>query len=37
VRLDGAIDWKEIESVCEEAFRTVAPEKLIAKLDSRKR
>jgi hypothetical protein len=37
VRLDGTIDWKEIELVCEEAFRTVAPKKLIASLDSRQR
>jgi hypothetical protein len=36
VRLDGAIDWKEIESVCEEAFRTVASKKLIASLDAKK-
>jgi hypothetical protein len=37
VRLDGTIDWKEIELVCEEAFRSVAPKKLIASLDSRQR
>ena len=36
VRLDGAIDWKEIEVVCEEAFRTVASKKLLATLDSRR-
>jgi hypothetical protein len=36
VRLDGAIDWREIEVVCEQAFRTVASKKLIATLDSRK-
>jgi hypothetical protein len=36
VRLDGRIDWKEIEVVCEEAFRSVAPKKLIASLDLRK-
>jgi hypothetical protein len=33
VRLDGEIDWQEITAVCEEAFRTVAPKKLIADLD----
>jgi hypothetical protein len=33
VRLDGRVDWKEIEVVCEEAFRTVASKKLIASLD----
>jgi hypothetical protein len=36
VRLDGVIDWKEIEAVCEEAFRTVATKKLVASLDSKK-
>jgi hypothetical protein len=33
VRLDGEIDWEEIGVVCEEAFRSVAPKKLIASLD----
>jgi hypothetical protein len=33
VRLDGEIDWKEIMLICEEAFRSVAPKKLIATLD----
>jgi hypothetical protein len=33
VRLDGRIDWGEMAIVCEEAFRTVAPKKLIAALD----
>jgi hypothetical protein len=33
VRLDGKVDWPEITVICEEAFRTVAPEKLIASLD----
>jgi hypothetical protein len=32
VRLDE-IDWEEIVLVCEDAFRTVAPKKLIAALD----
>jgi hypothetical protein len=36
VRLDGTIDWDEIRTVCEEAFRTVASKKLIAALDSAK-
>jgi hypothetical protein len=36
VRLDGTIDWDEIGTVCEEAFRTVASKKLIAALDSAK-
>lgn len=33
VRLDGEIDWDELTAVCEEAFRAVAPKKLLAALD----
>jgi hypothetical protein len=33
VRLTGPVDWDEIESVCEEAFRTVASRKLLTALD----
>ena len=33
VRLDAGIDWDEISIICEEAFRTVAPRKLVAMLD----
>jgi hypothetical protein len=33
VRLDAGIDWSEMESICQDAFRTVAPRKLIAALD----
>jgi hypothetical protein len=33
VRLDGEIDWEELSVICEEAFRVVAPAKLIATLD----
>jgi hypothetical protein len=33
VRLDGDVDWNEIEDRCEEAYRAVAPKSLIAKLD----
>jgi hypothetical protein len=33
VRLDGAIDWDEVALICEEAFRAVAPRKLIEALD----
>ena len=33
IRLDSDIDWDEIAAVCQEAFRTVAPKKLIAALD----
>ncbi|HVB06622.1 MAG TPA: MmcQ/YjbR family DNA-binding protein [Acidimicrobiales bacterium] len=35
VRLDGEADWRELTAICEEAFRTVAPRKLIAELDAR--
>jgi hypothetical protein len=35
VRLDGEVDWEEISAVCEEAFRTVAPKKLVRALDDR--
>jgi hypothetical protein len=33
IRLDRRIDWEELTAVCEEAFRTVAPKRLIAALD----
>lgn len=33
VRLDPAPDWEELAILCEEAFRTVAPRKLVAALD----
>ena len=35
VRLDVALDWDEMAQICEEAYRTVAPKKLIADLDGR--
>lgn len=35
VRLDRNVDWDEIAAMCEEAFRTVAPHKLVGALDSR--
>lgn len=34
VRLDGRIDWAEMRAICEEAYRVVAPQKLIAELDA---
>jgi hypothetical protein len=34
VRLDGEVDWAEIGELCEDAYRTVAPAKLVAQLDS---
>jgi hypothetical protein len=33
LRLEGAIDWEEVAGVCEEAFRTVAPKRLVQELD----
>ncbi len=35
VRLDRKVDWHELAAICEEAFRTIAPEKLIARLDAK--
>ena len=37
VRLDGDVDWEEIQAVCEEAYRTVAPKRLLDALDSPER
>lgn len=34
VRLDRDVDWAEVTALCEEAFRAVAPRKLIAALDA---
>ncbi len=33
VRLDGNVDWDELAELCEEAFRSIAPGKLVAALD----
>jgi hypothetical protein len=33
VRLDGDVDWEEIAELVEDAYRTVAPRRLIAALD----
>ena len=35
IRLDGAVDWEEVALQCEEAFRAVAPRRLVAQLDER--
>jgi hypothetical protein len=35
VRLDGAIDWTEIAELCQDAYRAVAPARLVAMLDVR--
>src|SRR4051812_21946473 len=34
LRLDGDVDWDEVAAVCEDAYRAVAPAKLVAALDS---
>jgi len=34
VRLDVDVDWDEMATIAEEAYRAVAPKQLIAKLDS---
>ena len=34
VRLDGRVDWAEVEALCEEAYRWVAPPKLLAELEA---
>lgn len=33
VRMDGPVDWAEIAELCEEAYRTIAPASLIARMD----
>jgi len=33
VRLDGKPDWGQIEDLCDDAFRVVAPTRLVAMLD----
>jgi hypothetical protein len=33
LRLDGAVDWDEVGMLCEDAYRTVAPKKLLTELD----
>ena len=35
VRLDVPVDWDEMAGICEEAYRTVAPKTLVARLDDR--
>lgn len=34
VRLDSPVDWDEMRAICVEAYRAVAPTKLISELDS---
>lgn len=33
-RLDGTVDWTEVESLCEDAFRAIAPKRLLARLET---
>lgn len=33
-RLDGTVDGEELRAICEDAYRTVAPKKLVALLDA---
>jgi hypothetical protein len=35
VYLDGAVDWGEVASTVEDAFRTVAPKRVLAQLEER--
>lgn len=35
VRLDGDADWAEIAELCQDAYRAVAPARLVALLDGR--
>ena len=35
LRLDRRNDWDEIGQICEEAYRVIAPAKLVAELDTR--
>ncbi|HEX3714447.1 MAG TPA: MmcQ/YjbR family DNA-binding protein [Trebonia sp.] len=34
VRLDGGVDWAEVAELCADAYRAVAPARLIAVLDA---
>ncbi len=33
VRLDGDVDWDEVAEVCADAYRVVAPPRMLAQLD----
>jgi hypothetical protein len=37
VRLDVPVDWDEIAELVDDAYRTVAPRRLVAELDARRR
>jgi hypothetical protein len=34
VRLDGEVDWGEIAELCTDAYRTIAPARLLARLEA---
>ena len=34
VRLDRGVDWDELAAVCTDAYRTIAPKKLVSLLDN---
>jgi hypothetical protein len=34
IRLDGPVDWDEVAEACVDAYRTVAPKKLVDQLDA---
>jgi hypothetical protein len=34
VRMDGDVDWDEVARIADDAYRTVAPKKLVAELDA---
>jgi hypothetical protein len=34
VRLDGEVDWAELAELCEDAYRTIAPARLVRQLDA---
>jgi len=34
VRLDGTVDWVEIDELCRDAYREIAPKGLVALLDA---
>jgi hypothetical protein len=36
VRLDVEVDWDEVAGIVEDAYRTVAPKRLVAALDERR-
>jgi hypothetical protein len=37
LRLDGRVDWHEVEAICEDAYRTVAPRRLIVLMGPERR